>query len=154
MTTLNTLKLIFLSHLKKGTHKTMIADLFQKHSIGYQHYLNYNNAEDPTQLIRERIGNKKITEEEFEAMDFQYIINVIGYEWLDELKRPDVALKVFEFGIELMPNNADLYDSMGETYFIQKEWDSSIQYYAKSLALNPSNENAIKQIQMANENRK
>jgi hypothetical protein len=68
--------------LKKGNHKTMIPDLFSKESIGYKHYLKYNNENHPTLFIEELIGNEKISEEEFNAMGFAYILNPIGYEWL------------------------------------------------------------------------
>ncbi|MFT5672947.1 MAG: hypothetical protein ACI9JT_001588 [Polaribacter sp.] len=51
--------------LKKGNHKVMIPDLFSKESIGYKHYLKYNNETHPTLFIEELIGDNKITEEEF-----------------------------------------------------------------------------------------
>lgn len=132
--------------LKKGNHKTMIPDLFSKESIGYKHYLKYNNQDQPTLFIEELIGNEKIAEEEFNAMGFANIISIIGEEWLLDKKNPEAAIKVFIYGTTLMPNNSDLYDSLGESYFINEEWNNSIINYAKSLALNPENINAITMI--------
>lgn len=157
---LNTLKIrIYLFHdysqfieidlkeeLKRGNHRTMIAELFPKSSVGYQHYLKYNNSENPTLFIQEIIGNAQISEEEYNTMGFGNIINEIGYEWLNDKNNPIGAIRVFEYGIKLMPNNSNLYDSLGEAYFKNNDWSSAIMNYAKSLELNPNNENAIEMI--------
>jgi tetratricopeptide (TPR) repeat protein len=137
--------------LKKGNHKTMIPDLFSKESIGYKHYLKYNNKNHPTLFIEELIGNKKITEEEFNAMGFENIIKPSGYKWLFDKKNADAAIKVFQYGIILMPNNSNIYDSLAEAYYINKDWNNSMTNYAKSLALNPENINAITRISKIHE---
>lgn len=133
--------------LRKGNHSTMIPDLFPKESPGYIHYLKYNNEESPTLVMEELIGEEKISEEEFNAMGFENIINPIGYEWLLEKKNPKGAIKVFKYGISLMPNNSNLYDSLGEAYFVSGDWNNAIKNYAKSLTLNPENKNAVEMIQ-------
>lgn len=140
--------------LEKGNHKTMIPELFPKVSLGYKHYLKYNNAEHPTLFIEELIGNENITEEEFNAMGFGAIISPIGYEWLIDKKNPEAAIKVFEYGIGLMPNNPNLYDSLGEAYFVNSDWNNSIKSYAKSLTLIPENEDALEMILKIKERRK
>ncbi|WP_205961024.1 tetratricopeptide repeat protein [Psychroserpens sp. NJDZ02] len=56
------------------------------------------------------------------------------------------SIKVFQYGISLMPNDYDLYDSLGEAYLEKKDWNNSIKNYAKSLTLNPENKNAIKKL--------
>ncbi|MEM0934239.1 MAG: hypothetical protein AAGJ12_17325, partial [Bacteroidota bacterium] len=56
-------------------------------------------------------------------------------------------------GISLMPNDYDLYDSLGEAYLENKDWNNSIKNYAKSLTLNPENENAIEAILKCQEGR-
>jgi cytochrome c-type biogenesis protein CcmH/NrfG len=53
-----------------------------------------------------------------------------------------------------MPNSSIFYDGLGEAYFQSGHWDSAIKHYAKSLALDPNNENAIKMIAEANTRRK
>lgn len=133
--------------LKKGNHSTMIPDLFPKESLGYQHYLKYNNATHPTLFIEELIGDESISEEDFNAMGFGSIISPIGYEWLIDKKNPEGAIKVFEYGLRLMPNNSNLYDSLGEAHFVNNDWNNAIKNYAKSLTLNPENKNAVRMIQ-------
>ena len=81
-------------------------------------------------------------EAEFTAMGFPFIINEIGYEWLLDKQEPAGAINVFAYGLELMPNNASLHDSMGEACYESKHWERSVKHYRKSLELDPSNENA------------
>jgi hypothetical protein len=87
----------------------MIPDLFSKESLGYKHYLKYNNENHPTLFIEGLIGNERISEEEFNAMGFADILNPIEYEWLIDKKNADAAIKVFQYGTNLMPNNSKIY---------------------------------------------
>ncbi len=41
-----------------------------------------------------------------------------------------------------MPNDADLYDSLGEAYMKKEDYENSTLSYKKSLVLDPSNKNA------------
>ncbi|MFT4679670.1 MAG: hypothetical protein ACI9RU_001532 [Litorivivens sp.] len=138
------------TELERGNHRTMIADLFSKESIGYSHYKKYNDVENPTLFLKEYLGDAEITEQEFLDYGFENIINSLGYEWLDDMKKPKGAIKVFQYGVILMPNSADLYDSLGEAYFINEEWDNAIMNYTNSLALNPENKNATAMISKIN----
>ncbi|MFD1314910.1 linear amide C-N hydrolase [Namhaeicola litoreus] len=137
--------------LKKGNHRTMIAELFPKNSKGYLHYKKYNNPENPVLFLQEYLGDNEITEQEFLNNGFDNVINEIGYEWMNDIKNPNGAIKVFEYGVEIMPNNSNLYDSLGEAHFIKKDWNNAIKNYAKSLFLNPENKNAIKKIAEINQ---
>jgi tetratricopeptide (TPR) repeat protein len=132
--------------LEKGDRQIMIAELFPEESPGYQHYVKYNNPEHPTMLLEERIGDQKITEQEFVSMGFDFIINELGYEWLNQIKNAEGAIKVFRYGLKLMPNNANLHDSLAEAYYTNQEWDNALENYKKSLALDPKNNNAKEMI--------
>lgn len=92
-----------------------------------------------------------MTEQELEEADFADDLNVIGYEWLNDKQKPEAAIKFFEYAVKLMPNNYDLYDSLGEAYLENKDWKNSIKNYAKSLVLNPENENAVEKITICTE---
>lgn len=140
--------------LKKGEHKTMIANLFPKESIGYQHYSKYNNSENPTLFLEEILNNNNnVTEDELIAMDFNSIVISIGYEWLNKMNNPEVAIKIFKYGVSLMPNDANLHDCLGEAYLVNDDWENSILNYAKSLTLNPKNDNAIEKLLKAKKKR-
>lgn len=141
------------SELSKGAHKTMIASLFPENSVGYKHFAKYNNEERPTQYLEELLKNSNATEAELINMEFNSIINSIGYEWLYVMQNPAAAIKVFKYGVKLMPNESNLFDSLGEAFLENDDWEQSIVNYAKSLELNPKNDNAIEKLQLAKNNR-
>jgi len=68
-------------------------------------------------------------------------LNRVAYKYIyeDEIQK---AIKVFEFAISEYPENANLYDSLGEVYFHVKEFEKSRENYKKSLRYNPDNTNA------------
>lgn len=71
-------------------------------------------------------------------------INALGYYYLNTLKQPKNALKVFKLNIELYPEAWNLYDSYGKCLLHMGDKENGIKSYKKSLELNPNNENAIK----------
>ncbi|MGB0805204.1 MAG: tetratricopeptide repeat protein [Salibacteraceae bacterium] len=142
--------------LKEGNQRIMIAELFPKNSKGYIFYKKYNNPEHPTQLMEEFLEGKDVTEQDLLDSDYDNVINGLGYEWLYDIKNAEGAIKVFKYGVKLMPNSANLYDSLGESYYVNKDYQEALENYSKSLTLNPDNENAkammvkIKDIQKMN----
>lgn len=68
-------------------------------------------------------------------------LNRVAYEYMnkDEIQK---AIQIFEFAILAYPDNANLYDSLGEAYFYTEEYDKSRENYEKSLRYNPNNTNA------------
>lgn len=146
----NYVELDLKKEFRKDDHRTMIADLFPENSKGVKHYKKYNNPEHPTLLLEELLGDDEVTEQELLSQGFDNIINALGYEWLTQIKNPKGAIKVFKYGLTLMPNHANLYDSLGEAYLENEEWNNAIINYAKSLVLDPQNENAIEMISKIN----
>ncbi len=129
-----------LSHVDR---KLMIADLFPEESKGYQHFQKYNAEDHPEGFLEDLVAQAgDISEQELIDMDFNTIINMVGYEWLNERSNVKAAIKVFKYGTTLLPNDPDLYDSLGEAYFEDKNYPLSKKNYEKSLALNPENKNA------------
>ncbi|MCZ4407559.1 hypothetical protein O3Q51_01975 [Cryomorphaceae bacterium 1068] len=128
--------------IQEGDHQVMIAELFPQDSPGYRNYEQYNNSDHPTFYLEELIGEESINEEEFEQMGFSWMVNTIGYEWLDDKGDAKGAIEIFKFGTKLMPHNADLFDSLGEGYFKNEQFEKSAAAYRKSLELDPKNEGA------------
>ena len=50
--------------------------------------------------------------------------------------------EVFKMNVELFPDSANVYDSLGEGYMLNGDKDSAVVYYRKALELNPENWNA------------
>ena len=77
-------------------------------------------------------------------------LNRVGYDLLYTQKDVNKAIEFFQYAISKEPNNANLYDSLGEAYFVAKDYEKSLQNYKKSLELNPKNTNAERYIQHIN----
>ncbi|MEM9362151.1 MAG: serine hydrolase [Bacteroidota bacterium] len=76
-------------------------------------------------------------------------LNKLGYELL-RMDKKEEAIKMFVLATSEFPDNANLFDSLAEGYFSNEQYDSSLQYYKKSLELNPENTNAQKMIEKIN----
>lgn len=72
-------------------------------------------------------------------------LNQLGYN-LIEKSQIEGAIKIFKLNILEFPNSANVYDSMGEAYYLNRNNDLALFNYKKSLELNPNNFNAIKMI--------
>ncbi len=73
-------------------------------------------------------------------------INMLGYQfmWNDQ---KEVARHIFEMNMILYPESFNVYDSYAEACMELGEYDLAIEYYQKSLELNPKNAGAQRQIE-------
>ena len=55
-------------------------------------------------------------------------------------------MKVFEANVQLYPDDANAYDSLGEGQMAAGNTKAAIENYRKSLAMDPKNENAKKML--------
>jgi tetratricopeptide (TPR) repeat protein len=67
--------------------------------------------------------------------------NAVGYRLLGSGQLND-AIEVFKLNVELYPESANVYDSLGEAYLRIGDNESAAKNYRKSLELNPQNSNA------------
>lgn len=74
-------------------------------------------------------------------------INNLGYFLMQQLKRPDDAMKLFELNVELFPDSWNAFDSLGEVYHGKGDRNKALELYQKSVELNPANENGKKIIE-------
>jgi tetratricopeptide (TPR) repeat protein len=68
-------------------------------------------------------------------------LNNLGYCFIDRNRLND-AIKIFEFAVELHPENDNLWDSLGEAYMKAGNRAQAIKNYRKALELNPDLETA------------
>jgi tetratricopeptide (TPR) repeat protein len=73
-------------------------------------------------------------------------VNALGYQTLRAEKLAD-AVALFTFNTELYPNSWNVYDSLGEAYADNANYDLAVLNYRHSLALNPKNTGAEKVLQ-------
>jgi len=87
-------------------------------------------------IKREKPNNNAVAEER---------LNSIGYSLLEQ-KKIAAAIAVFKVNVELYPQSANVYDSLGEAYLANGEKEHAITNYKKSLELNPRNKNAVEML--------
>ena len=142
--------------LEESKHRMMIAELFSSDAPGYKNYMLYNNKEYPTGFLDEfvlKFGEKK-TEEELIKNGFNINLNLIGYEWLNDKNDVIGAIEIFKYGVNLMPGDGNLHDSLGEAYYKNKDYDSAIMSYSNALRLDPENDNAKEMLQKIKKEKK
>lgn len=77
------------------------------------------------------------------------MLNRIGYELLGDAQNEN-AIKVFQLLVSEFPNEGNPYDSLGEAYFTNEQYDLSLKNYKKAFELNPKNDNAKRMIEEMN----
>jgi|GEM_PF-1290240 cyclase len=84
-------------------------------------------------------GLEIVPDHEMDLLRFSY--------WLQRgQERPEDALAVFKYGIEVFPEAWNTHDSLAEAYAVVGEKDLAIKHYNKSLELNPDNDNAVTEL--------
>ena len=108
----------------------------------YQHYIKH--------------GLKSVEENFYNLIDNFHsedpkglILNGIGYVFLEE-GNIDEALKFFELNAKLFPEDANLWDSLGEVYFIKGNYRKALKYYKKALELDPFMESSKEMVNKIN----
>ena len=73
-------------------------------------------------------------------------VNRLGYVLMQQ-GRLDAAIAAFELNVESYPNSFNVYDSLAEAYLNDGQTDLAVQFYEKSLELNPGNTNATQMLE-------
>ena len=73
-------------------------------------------------------------------------LNTLGYSLLRTGRAAD-AVEVFRLNVEMFPQSANVYDSLGESYAVAGNKELALTNYRKSLELDPKNTNARDAIQ-------
>jgi len=107
--------------------------IFEDYPSGTRDIVSPEQLRKQYQLFSEKIGGNFIPPEG--------VINSLGYQAMGG-KKYDVALQYFQMNIDYYPQSANVYDSMGELWMKKGDTKKAIDYYEKSLKLNPHNENA------------
>ena len=71
-------------------------------------------------------------------------VNNMGYTMLYGMKDVKKAIQFFEYNISNFPNSANVYDSLAEAYMVRGDKAQALKNYAKSLKLDPNNQNAAR----------
>ena len=76
---------------------------------------------------------------------YERVLNNFGYDLLQK-KRVKEAIEIFKLNVDEYPKSGNTYDSLAEAYMINGDNQLAIQYYEKSVAIDPKNSNGIKML--------
>ena len=72
-------------------------------------------------------------------------LNILGYKYMRANKIKE-AQEIFKINIALYPDKSSVYDSMGDAFIKEKDTLKAIEYYKKSLSINPENRKSLKNL--------
>ncbi len=73
-------------------------------------------------------------------------VNQLGYELMGR-GRLDAAIRVFQFNVAAYPQAWNTYDSLAEGYMNAGDHQNAVEFYLRSLDLNPRNSNAERMLE-------
>lgn len=83
----------------------------------------------------------------------EYFINGFGYDWINDRMYQN-AINVFKANVKLFPKSGNVYESLGEGYFYNREYSLALINYQKSLEIDPDNIIRGKELQKIEEIKK
>ena len=92
---------------------------------------------------------KKTSEKEY-SFDNPSELNTLGYELLRADKKNE-AIEIFTLATKEFPSNGNLFDSLGEAFYNNKQYDLALDSYNKAIKLGGTNGNAEKMLQKIEE---
>ena len=75
----------------------------------------------------------------------EWDLNRTGYKYL-KANEFEKAKAIFKINIALYPEKSNVYDSMGAAFKKENDTLKAIEYYEKSIAINPENRNSVKNL--------
>jgi tetratricopeptide (TPR) repeat protein len=143
--------------LEKGDHILVIPELFPENEKGVEFTNNYNAVSNEIGLFKnEDILNDSIRYNNVTRIlfrkDLRLIstfadkVNEIGNMWLDK-KNYDAAINVFKINVKSSPKSWNAYDALANAYMRNKQNESALTNYEKSVELNPYNLHGKQQIE-------
>ncbi|BDD03971.1 serine hydrolase [Aureibacter tunicatorum] len=100
------------------------------------HELKVNGSSNLCQNIKDEIIKNK----DHYTID-ENRINLLGYMYLRD-NQTNIAIEIFKLNTYLHPNSANVWDSLGEGYYENGQFELSKENYQKTLEMNPDNDNA------------
>lgn len=119
----------------------------------------FSGLPDLTEILKESFkqqsGTEKaraayrafITNPQNRYWETEGLLNNLGYEYL-VADKPDEAITVFSLNTESHPSSANAFDSLGEAHMAKGNTAKAIEFYEKSLELQPTNDNARHQLEI------
>ena len=124
---------------QSGDHFYIIDEITKSYNPEIDKRLHKISSSLKLNTISAFIENIKVLNKENLNIDFQNLINRLGYQYLNQ-KEYNKAVQLFKFNISQYPKAWDLYDSLGEGYFLSGDYKNALENYKKALELNINNQ--------------
>lgn len=113
-----------------------ISTIFEGYGISFRDVESKEHLTKHFQELSQRLS--------WDFLPPENLVNQIGYSMLQSKNETDKskALEFFILNTENYPKSFNSYDSLGEAYETLGDTQKAIEYYKKSLELNPNNEHA------------
>lgn len=108
-----------------------------------QVFSNVNKAIETYYSLKKNSANKFNFEKPSE-------LNALGYELLKAGKINE-SVEIFRLATKEFPKNANIFDSLGEAYYSNKQYDLALECYQKAIELGGTQGNAEKMIEKIKE---
>jgi tetratricopeptide (TPR) repeat protein len=94
-------------------------------------------------VSRERQGKWQLAEEDFfEALKLKpeqpYVLNYLGYSWLEQGRNMDDAMDMIRRAVEQRPNDGFIVDSLGWAYYRLGDYDQAVEHLERAVELDPT----------------
>jgi tetratricopeptide (TPR) repeat protein len=152
----NVIKFNLKEELKKGDHIIKIPELFPNNIDGNTRLSKYNLIAKPILLLyNDSLQNDSskfssiITGLDTCKFDFRFEekINSLGYEWLNK-KNCLYAIEIFKLGVKKFPYSSNVYNSLGEAYMENKQYELALSNFKQSVKMNPNDTGGSKKIRI------
>ncbi len=120
-------------------------DLIKFPKLNLKSILKSEFLKNPKSAKRQFNALRKKSENYFNT-NLADTLNSLGYDLLYQDKNIKKAIEIFEFATKEYPQNANFYDSLGEAYFTNKQYDLALDSYKKAISLGGTKGNAEKMI--------
>ena len=131
-------------------HNTHVRLFFLQHKNLASEFINKEMKKSSLAIALETVRQLRIDKKDIYFDEAS--INGQGYYFLSAAKIPD-AIEIFKLNVEVFPESANVYDSLGEAYMKNGDTDLAIKNYEISLDLNPKNINAKDMLKNLKENK-
>ena len=136
---------------KNGFSDVLISKKMKQAKTREFDYRDFNDLAF-NQSYQDLIALYKRTIAEHPKLELQEgMLNTLGLRLSFNSKQIEQGVNVFLLALHIYPESANLYDSLAEGYFYNKDFKNAIFNYKKSLELNPENQNAIDRLKQLRE---
>jgi tetratricopeptide (TPR) repeat protein len=93
-------------------------------------------------MVRERGKRWPQAERDFQRAlelnpDQPYVLNYLGYTWIDKGLNLEEALEMVRKAVSLRPQDGDITDSLGWAYYRLGDYDQAVKYLERAVELRP-----------------